>query len=319
MLKAEIIFRPDEYESYIAVTERINPERVSLTEVNGRLKVDQVDGIDVADLPTLRQRIQVPVQQPRKFRTEPEGSMYRIYATSDGPGFFVGLRGGLIAHPSLLSQEGNCWVDETSRLEGDFKVSGDLMVAEGSVLSGHGAASGHGMISNSTIRDATLRDFCEIRDSTITRGEYAFHTAIVDSTIDLGRSRGRFIHVELRSSLVQGDGTYMYLAELCATNAWIRRTTDVVSMPTRLGSLCAYRMVQDGVVQMRVSAGCQNKNSYAALREAARRHGVTDTEMQILNGFFVMADAVRPGWGEGERVPDEVTFSFDGYIENDDD
>lgn len=67
--------------------------------------------------------------QNRKYRTEPEGDMLRIYAVRDFRHVKAGERGGLVEKESNLAHDGNAWVDCDAVVTGNAVVTAPLSTA----------------------------------------------------------------------------------------------------------------------------------------------------------------------------------------------
>ncbi|HSJ75701.1 MAG TPA: hypothetical protein VK899_05920, partial [Gemmatimonadales bacterium] len=72
----------------------------------------------------------MPAAESVKYRLEKEGDLFRVWALQRiiEHGVFLGGRGGLVADSSVLSQKGNCWVAEGSKVLSGCVVSGDALV-----------------------------------------------------------------------------------------------------------------------------------------------------------------------------------------------
>lgn len=99
---------------------------------------------------------------------------YRIRATRDfetlGGMVYRGELGGYVENNSILSQEGNCWVDQHCFINGDLTISGDTYIGDNVHIDATGEISG-----NTNIRNSLIMGIVHINGGD--------DTCIVDSTI----------------------------------------------------------------------------------------------------------------------------------------
>lgn len=219
-----------------------------------------------------------------KYRLEPEGNMFRIYAEREMMcnGSYVphGHRGGLVAHDRVLSQQGTCWIDARSAVHDGVGVSGDAWVGGDSVVKGKYFISGHASIVSCQI-DGLGQIFgnAELLQTTIVCNR---------GTVDIfGTTKVRESAIDVNSS---GPFT---LNGCCVNDASLRNNGDVVSVWTRWGWLSAFRD-KDGDLAFRV--GCQYLGDFDQLRQVADDNSANALERAQLEGFIVMAQAMENQW-----------------------
>lgn len=107
--------------------------------------------------------------------------LYRIKAIRDIPKFSIkkGDLGGLVQTPLNLSQDGDCWLDEESKIIGNARVSGDAFIKE-SIVQDDAKISGGGRITNSEILNAAVIDNAAcINDSRVCDDATILDSAVV--------------------------------------------------------------------------------------------------------------------------------------------
>lgn len=90
-----------------------------------------------------------------KYELINKGDLYRIKALKNIPRYKVkkGDLGGRVSSKYTLSQEGDCWIDYSSKALDQSKVWGDAYVSCFSTVKGYGSAFGSARLQNATIRD----------------------------------------------------------------------------------------------------------------------------------------------------------------------
>lgn len=103
----------------------------------------------------------------------PKDVTYRIRALKDfsrADGFKVhkGDFGGYISSEENLDQEGNCWIDETSKVTFNAKVSGNALIRYSSSVSESATVKDDAIISHSSVKgEALISDSATVTDKTL--------------------------------------------------------------------------------------------------------------------------------------------------------
>lgn len=220
-----------------------------------------------------------------KYRLEPEGDLFRVVALRAfiswsqevQPGEF----GGLVEGEHNLSQEGNCWIADNSTVTGRSRVQQDARVAGDSVLINEVTVSGRALVIS-----CTLEGWISVG------GDAAVLYTVIEATKGSKFSvRGESKLEHSKVDVARGGGLVMYGG--CARDAALRSRFDIVSVHTPWGWLSAFRDMSGA---LKVQVGCQHLGDFDQLREQARRHGVSDTEMAMLGGFEAMVTEMCKKW-----------------------
>ena len=83
--------------------------------------------------------------------SEANTTVYQIEALRDFGNVKKGDRGGFIQSEDNLSQEGNCWVYDMSKVMGNARVSGNARVLDSAWLSDNAQAYDNAVISDSIL------------------------------------------------------------------------------------------------------------------------------------------------------------------------
>jgi len=227
---------------------------------------------------------------PAKYRLEPEGSFYRVYAVRDigRLGVVKGARGGLVKHEDNLAQAGDCWIEERVTLLRGAKVYGDAYIYGNSVLDGPVTVSGNAYVSNCqfnadgagiVVSDNANVSHCKVEGPARLVGYvHISNSTIAPAPAAQGASLGRET-----VSLHMGE---YHLAHLT-------KFYEALSMQTRHGLLTVYR---GSAGQLVGNVGCQQFDSREKLHEIANGFSATGQEKSMIDGFFAMVDAAQAHW-----------------------
>lgn len=84
-------------------------------------------------------------------------ALYQIRALKDFGGIKAGTLGGYIPSESVLSQDGNCWIDETSMvISNNARIEGNAIVEKGSILKDNAIAKDNAVLIQSTLEDNSM-------------------------------------------------------------------------------------------------------------------------------------------------------------------
>lgn len=90
------------------------------------------------------------------------------FTRSDGVKVKVGDLGGFVQSETNLSQDGTCWIDDTSIVRGTAKVGEGALILNSSLIKDNAVILGNVTVKNSTISDeAMILDGCQISNSHI--------------------------------------------------------------------------------------------------------------------------------------------------------
>lgn len=238
-----------------------------------------------------------PAQQlGPKYRLEPEGTLFRLYALRALPGMLPGTRGGLVASPSTLSHQGNCWVASGSRVTSRYMfIGGDARIGGDSEIHGGGSIGG----------DAQLQAV-RAEGSLNMSGQAQLHD------VDIKAHDG-VVNIEGSSYIIDSviEPTDDIRINGCnVEHGHIHNNFEVVSVHTaEWGWLSAYRN-HAGTVTYAI--GCKRRHDIDELLSLAADHGIDPVQQDMLRAFVALAEAARPGW-DG-YVPPEPVMPEQGLI-----
>lgn len=231
-----------------------------------------------------------PAQQlGPKYRLEPEGNLFRLYALRSMPNVDVGSRGGLVASPSTLSHQGNCWVTVNAkvasphaRIVGGARITGDSQILGAGLIGGEAHLSyvhAEGPLS--------VSGSAQLHDTRIEAHDYQLHlegtTYIIDSIIEPTDD------IRINGCNVE--------------HGHIHNNFEVVSVHTaEWGWLSAFRN-HAGTVTYAI--GCKRRHDIDELLSLAADHVIDPVQQDMLRAFVALAEAARPGW-DGYVAPEPV-------------
>lgn len=225
----------------------------------------------------------MPAAESVKYRLEKEGDLFRVWALQRiiEHGVFLGGRGGLVADSSVLSQKGNCWVAEGSKVLSGCVVSGDALVTGGSVLQGTCIVTGQARVIDSTLKgDISLNHTSSVVDSklsTIGDGEISMvNQCSFDATV-----------IEAREVLDFG-GCHV-------SKGFIRRQHEVVSYWTGMyGWMSAYPNIHG---EPTFAVGCQTRHGFDGIRELAKGYSyIRGHHEEMLDAFLALVEVAQRSW-----------------------
>jgi hypothetical protein len=218
-----------------------------------------------------------------KYRLEPEGDMFRLYATRDiRGGVLGGTQGGLVGGPDVLSKSGRCWVSYGSTVGANCKVKDDAAVLAGCDIRGWATISGSATLSRTKVT-----------------GEAVYVSGsmdITDSYLDSGS------HGELQirgygyiyDSLIEVPAESLTISGCNIKEAHIRNSYElVVTHHNNWGWLSAYRNKGGG---LQFTIGCQTMHGVEELKHAAHDSDVHLLELEMLDHFLAMVAVAQRGW-----------------------
>jgi carbonic anhydrase/acetyltransferase-like protein (isoleucine patch superfamily) len=216
-----------------------------------------------------------------KYRLEPEGDMFRLYATRNiRDNVNVGDRGGLVGDNRVLCAEGGCWIWDGSTAGRGCRVKGEAAVMSGCHLG----------------ENVTVGGFALLQHVEVTGGVQIDGSAwVIDSRISSGNNvltiRG-YSHIS--SSIVETDEELL-ISGCNINDAHIRNSYELLSVhQNNWGWLSAYR---NNGGDMQFTIGCRTRHSVADLKYMADgTSGVSTLEREMLDHFLAMVEVSRRGW-----------------------
>lgn len=107
--------------------------------------------------------------------------LQQIKAVRDFGDIQKGTLGGFVRSTDNLSQEGLCWIDETSIVAENAHVSGDAQITRYSKVHGHAKVSEEATVNNSEISEfATVRGKAFAYDSTLSGASWLGREAVAE-------------------------------------------------------------------------------------------------------------------------------------------
>ena len=100
-----------------------------------------------------------------KYERTPEN---RIIAITDFGDVEVGRLGGILHPTATLSQEGDCWIDESSVVGENSHISGNVQIRDNCEIK-NSTIGGEGVIGNCKVIDSNIKNKC-LRGYTIVGG-----------------------------------------------------------------------------------------------------------------------------------------------------
>ena len=125
--------------------------------------------------------------------------LQQIKAVRDFGDIKKGTLGGFVRSTDNLSQEGLCWIDETSIVAEGARVTDDAQITRYSKVHGHAEVSGEATVNNSEVSEfATVRDKAFAYDSELSGASWLGREAVAEkatlkdyaSVTDCGRVSG---------------------------------------------------------------------------------------------------------------------------------
>lgn len=233
-----------------------------------------------------------------KYRLEPaENGLFQLVALrSIGRYIAKGTRGGLVASQHNLDQHGDSWIDAESKVTGDARVMDSAIVVR-SVISGTVTVGGDAKVIGSTL--------------TATRGGYigVKSAKITESRVEANdRSLEILPGASINDSFVEPDrrNGSMIIPPCCITGAEIHHWSELLSVYSQhWGWVSAYRGEGGG---LQITVGCQQHDTFAAMRSAAHEYNVSEFEIELLNRFEAMVEVTRRQWTPGPTKSEPVGF-----------
>jgi len=218
-----------------------------------------------------------------KYRLEPEGDMFRLYATRDiRSGVRKGDKGGLVGDVEVLSPEGACWVFSRSVVTGDSRIRGNAYIAGTSRVDG-ATVEGDANLIDTSVEAAG----CVVIDGSA----YISSTRILCGVHGEVRIRGAS---NMESSVIEVDSEGLAVAGCNIVSAHIRNFHELVSVfHNEWGWLSAYRNDGGG---LQFNIGCKVRSTFEEMRYLARHSEVSLLELEMLDHFLAMVAVSQRGW-----------------------
>lgn len=107
--------------------------------------------------------------------------LQQIKAVRDFGDIQKGTLGGFVRSTDNLSQEGLCWIDETSIVSEDARITGDAQITRYSKVHGHAEVSGEATVDNSEVSEfATVRGKAFACDSNLSGASWLGREAVAE-------------------------------------------------------------------------------------------------------------------------------------------
>lgn len=217
-----------------------------------------------------------------KYRLEPsgEGNLWRLVLLRDINGFSAGSQGGLVSGEDNLSQKGECWIDQSSRVTGRARVRGNARVYD-SALDGNITVTGGAVVDQVTVDGlgyVIIDGVAQVR-----RTEIVSHGQINiggDSKI-IG---SRLTAPRTKTYTINGG---------CMQDADITSPFEVLSTMTPWGWLTTLRTKDH---ELAVNVGCQDVGDIDEVRQLAQSYSVSKVQLAMLEGFLQMVVAAMDTW-----------------------
>lgn len=338
----QVVFEVDPEDPAVAAAllqEMIAPHRIGWDSSSGRLEVNTIDGLTLAQIEARSNEqiaqpfqpqpapvpddddddddVQAPVESEPRWRLEREGDMFRLYAVksfyaSSIGTVYAGARGGLVWGERALTQEGTCWVENGGVVKHRSRISGSVLVGSRATVGNGTMAHGEGrIVGDSAVDSCHLSGMWSVHSSRML-GVSVTGSGTIDRSILNASGRSLSIHsssVE-RSIINAGDDIRLEGVSLIYAN--LRSTDDVLSVRTRWGALSAFRCTggnsdhSDGVhpARVRFKVGCQTGDTVQELRDIADNFSATEEELELLELFWQMVRVVSRSWGLAEPLPE---------------
>lgn len=225
----------------------------------------------------------IPAAEPAKYRLGKEGDLFRVWALRHitEHGVIAGDRGGLVVSHGSLTQKGNCWIADGSKVLDSCHVSGDALVTHGSILKGACLIQGQARVVDSTLEgDIHISNTSSVVDSKLsTTGNGKISLANWCSFDDSV--------IETREILNFGGCR--------VNNGFIRRQHEVVSYWTGMyGWMSAYPNIHG---EPMFSVGCQTLHGFDEMRALAGDNGYTHSHNgEMLNAFLALVEVAQRSW-----------------------
>lgn len=238
--------------------------------------------------------------KPRKYELEAEGEMFRLVALRTVGGIFAGQRGGLVSGPAVLSHGGNCWIDASSTVRGEWRVTGDAHIRSCQL-------DGYGLVSSSHLTRVTVNSNGHGHISIV-------NADMADVTLNTGSSLTiKAAHITHSVIYSHGEGYAIVGGKI--DGGELHHRYEVVSVHTAHGWLSAFRGRDDengNAGQLRIAVGCQRFSNFAAFRAYATRYlGNSDAvELDMLTGFEAMVATAQKRWTKSaDQIAAELVAS----------
>ncbi len=243
---------------------------------------------------TEKAAVVAPLQPGAKYRLEPEGGLFRLYAVRGFGSVCAGARGGLVEGEHNLSHEGVCWVADESTVTGRIRVEGDAKVRTGCTLAGRGLLNDKAVVASTTFQGGDygclfVKDSATLMSCTVN---------VTDVSLSFEGSS------QVADTVFEPEDS-LRVAGCNVRGGHIRNCFEVVSVdhPT-WGWLSAYR---DRSSNLRFSVGCEDAEDAQALLRLADRHDIDETHRAMLDGFIAMAQAAADGWVKQPQLEPPLT------------
>jgi hypothetical protein len=243
-------------------------------------------------------------QQPSdntKYRLEPEGDLYRLYALRKiGNHTLPGYRGGLVSGSHNLSPQGECWIGQDAKVTDGFTVIDNAHVWGYSHLRGGGVAMGLASVTSVVVLSNqgrfSIGGASNLRYVTVEVGVHA--DLLISGESDIAESS---ITVSRRGRVAFSGCTVL--------DGGIRNQYEALSIHHPIhGWLTAFRH-RSG--KLRFTIGCQHRDSAAGMRELAASSSEPLQHVQMLEHFLAMVEVAQAYWEDApapksDPAPDEA-------------
>lgn len=219
-----------------------------------------------------------------KYRLEPEGDMFRLYALRQvRSDVRPGDRGGLVSSPDKLAHHDTCWVYPGGRVEGESRV-----LEHATVL---GIVTGYCDIRGSVHIGAGSK----VTGGSANRLNMDGDTSVLDSTVTTSGIAALTLNglTRIANSKMEVSGEdVIWIGGGNVREGHVRRSRELLAVSTNWGWLTGYR---NDCGELSFTVGCQYVDADQLL-VAARNHEVSDLEMAMLRGFVDIVKAAQASW-----------------------
>jgi hypothetical protein len=240
-----------------------------------------------------------------KYRLEPEGDLYRLYALRTiARSISPGSRGGLVSGSHNLSRYGECWIGQDAKVRDGFQVMGNAFVFGESDLCGAGVAENQATVENVT--------------TVAHRGIFSIggQSCLRNVTVDVGTGAELLIYGD--SGLTDSNVTVSPYARMAfngcrVADGDIRNQYEVLTTwHPSYGWLTAFRH-RSG--RLRFKIGCQARDTAEGMRELAAGHGEPPQHLQMLDLFLAMVEVAQAHWKDAPAPKSDLpTFEAAGAV-----
>ena len=232
-------------------------------------------------------------------------TLYRIRALRDFEDVKMGDLGGFVESEINLSQEGNCWIYDDSKVRGGSVITDHSIIKNDSIVDNsivmnnskvESSTIRYSIVDNSIIEDSTVMCSSKVENSTIECSEVLL-VSNVDSSIVMNNSKVESSTVMCNSKV---DYSEVKRSKVGAnksrfSNAKIESNADYIAIAnigSRNDTLTAYRCANG---EIGVATGCFTGNIDEFVEAVKDKHKDNKYAKQYLAAINLIKLALNPG------------------------